>query len=88
MGWVILARRPAWGRVARVRGSRLLSLLALFSAWLSSGESDQGYTGACSLQSIGVIGIGKIGQCAIDILLGFGCRILAFDKFPNAMRAE
>jgi lactate dehydrogenase-like 2-hydroxyacid dehydrogenase len=35
----------------------------------------------------GVIGTGKIGQCTIDILLGFGCRILAF-KFPNAARAE
>jgi D-lactate dehydrogenase len=34
-------------------------------------------------KTVGVIGTGKIGQCAIDILLGFGCRILAFDKFPN-----
>ncbi len=32
----------------------------------------------------GVIGTGKIGECVIDILLGFGCRVLAFDKFPNA----
>ncbi len=34
-------------------------------------------------KTVGVIGTGKIGQCTIDILLGFGCRILAFDKFPN-----
>jgi D-lactate dehydrogenase len=34
-------------------------------------------------KQVGVIGTGKIGQCTIDILLGFGCRILAFDKFPN-----
>jgi len=34
-------------------------------------------------KTVGVVGTGKIGQCTIDILLGMGCRILAFDKFPN-----
>ena len=34
-------------------------------------------------KTAGVIGTGKIGACVIDILLGFGCQILAFDKFPN-----
>ena len=34
-------------------------------------------------KTVGVVGTGKIGQCTIDILLGFGCRILAFDKFPD-----
>lgn len=34
-------------------------------------------------KTVGVVGTGKIGQCAIDILLGFGCRVLAFDKYPN-----
>jgi D-lactate dehydrogenase len=34
-------------------------------------------------KTVGVIGTGQIGRCAIDILLGFGCRILAFDKFPH-----
>lgn len=34
-------------------------------------------------KTIGVVGTGKIGRCAIDILLGFGCRVLAFDKFPD-----
>lgn len=30
-------------------------------------------------QTVGVIGTGKIGQVLIDILLGFGCKILAYD---------
>lgn len=34
-------------------------------------------------KTVGVVGTGKIGQCVIDILSGFGCHILAFDKFPD-----
>jgi D-lactate dehydrogenase len=34
-------------------------------------------------KTAGVIGVGKIGQCVVDILLGFGCRVLAFDKYPS-----
>lgn len=34
-------------------------------------------------KTVGVIGTGKIGRCVIDILIGFGCRVLAYDKFPN-----
>jgi D-lactate dehydrogenase len=34
-------------------------------------------------KTAGVVGTGKIGQCLIDILRGFGCHILAFDKFPT-----
>ena len=34
-------------------------------------------------KTVGVLGTGKIGTCVIDILTGFGCNILAFDKYPN-----
>jgi len=34
-------------------------------------------------KTVGVIGTGKIGQIFIDIMSGFGCRILAYDKYPN-----
>jgi D-lactate dehydrogenase len=34
-------------------------------------------------KTAGVVGTGQIGRCLIDILLGFGCQVLAFDKFPN-----
>ena len=34
-------------------------------------------------KTVGVVGTGKIGQCVINILLSFGCRVLAFADFPN-----
>lgn len=34
-------------------------------------------------KTVGILGTGKIGRCTIDILLGFGCKVLAFDKFKN-----
>lgn len=35
-------------------------------------------------RTVGVIGAGKIGQCVIEILSGFGCRMLVHDKFKNS----
>lgn len=34
-------------------------------------------------KTVGVFGTGKIGQMVIKNLSGFGCRILAYDKFPS-----
>ena len=34
-------------------------------------------------KTAGIIGTGKIGKCVIDILLGFGCHVLAYDKYPD-----
>lgn len=34
-------------------------------------------------RTVGVVGTGKIGECAARILLGFGCRVLAYDVYPN-----
>ncbi len=34
-------------------------------------------------KTAGIIGTGKIGQKFIDIVNGFGMKILAYDKFPN-----
>ena len=39
-------------------------------------------------KTVGVIGTGKIGACFIDICLGFGMKVLAFDKFPNERLKE
>jgi D-lactate dehydrogenase len=35
-------------------------------------------------RTVGIIGTGKIGLCTAQILLGFGCKVLAFDPFPNS----
>lgn len=34
-------------------------------------------------QTVGIIGTGKIGLCVARALGGFGCRLLAYDPFPN-----
>lgn len=34
-------------------------------------------------KTVGVIGTGKIGECALNILNGFGCRLLAHDLHPK-----
>jgi D-lactate dehydrogenase len=34
-------------------------------------------------RTVGIIGTGKIGECVIRILSGFGCNIVAYDKFRN-----
>ncbi len=34
-------------------------------------------------KTIGIIGTGKIGQIFASLVSGFGCRIIAYDKYPN-----
>ncbi len=34
-------------------------------------------------KTVGIIGTGKIGQVFMDVISGFGVRILAYDKFPS-----
>lgn len=34
-------------------------------------------------QTVGVMGTGQIGRKVIQNLFGFGCKILAYDKYPN-----
>lgn len=35
-------------------------------------------------KTVGVVGTGKIGQCFIRIMAGFGCTVLAYDPYPSA----
>ncbi|MCH1929700.1 2-hydroxyacid dehydrogenase [Shewanella sp. A25] len=34
-------------------------------------------------KTVGVIGTGKIGVATIKILLGFGCKVITYDPYPN-----
>ncbi len=34
-------------------------------------------------RTVGVIGTGKIGVATIKVLLGFGCKVIAYDPYPN-----
>lgn len=34
-------------------------------------------------RTVGIVGTGKIGQVVARILTGFGCRIVAYDPYPN-----
>ena len=34
-------------------------------------------------KTVGVIGTGKIGYCFIRIMVGFGCKVLAYDPYPD-----
>ncbi len=35
-------------------------------------------------KTVGIVGTGKIGAVFANIMAGFGCRLLAYDAFPNA----
>lgn len=39
-------------------------------------------------KTVGVIGTGKIGAAFSKIMLGMGCRVLAYDKYPNKALAN
>lgn len=34
-------------------------------------------------KTVGVVGTGKIGRCFIRIMAGFGCKVLAYDPYPD-----
>jgi D-lactate dehydrogenase len=42
---------------------------------------------ACD-KTIGIIGTGRIGNATLKNLSGFGCRLLAFDLYPNEEAAQ
>lgn len=39
-------------------------------------------------KTVGIIGTGRIGKAFAQIMRGFGCKILVYDKFPNFSWAE
>lgn len=39
-------------------------------------------------KTVGVVGTGKIGLCFIRIMAGFGCKVLAYDPYPDPRCVE
>jgi D-lactate dehydrogenase len=39
-------------------------------------------------RTVGIVGTGKIGLCFVRIMAGFGCRVLAYDPYPNEAARE
>jgi D-lactate dehydrogenase len=39
-------------------------------------------------KTVGIIGTGNVGMCAVKIFLGFGCKVLAYDIKPNEKAAK
>lgn len=90
-----MARAPAYSpsAVAEHAVTLLLTLIrkpCLARARLPNGDGRlEGLLGFdLNGKTVGVVGTGKIGHRFATIMLGFGCRVLAFDLYPNAALIE
>lgn len=52
------------------------------------GGWDRGMFSEISGSTVGILGFGNIGQKVAKKLTGFGCRIIAYDKYPNLEAAK
>lgn len=50
---------------------------------IETGKWEKNVARATIGSTIGIVGFGAIGQALADLLKGFGCRIIAYDPFPN-----
>jgi len=87
---ISVARVPAYSPYAVAEHTVALMLMLnrrLHQAYMRNRAGSfllEGLTGFdMRNKTVGVIGTGKIGRCVIDILLGFGCEVLAYDKFQD-----
>ena len=65
----------------------LLCLRKFKAATMRGGVLDFSLTGLIGRElrnmTVGILGTGGIGSAVIDLLAGFGCRIIAHDPYPN-----
>ena len=67
----------------------LLQELELQAANLANAADLAGLVGFNMFgKTVGIIGTGKIGLATIKILQGFGCKVLAYDPYPNPLVLE
>lgn len=62
--------------------------IPFFDASTRKGQWDRRMSREISDMTIGILGFGNIGQKVARKLSGFGCRLIAYDAFPNSKAAE
>ena len=66
----------------------LTSVRRIHKAYIRSRDFNFSLSGLTGFdlygKTVGVVGTGRIGRVFIDICLGFGMKVLAYDKFPSA----
>ena len=94
-GQIHVVRVPAYSpyAVAEHAAALLLtSIRRIHKAYIRTRDFNFSLSGLTGFdlhgKTVGVIGTGKIGACFTDICLGFGMKVLAYDKFPNARLEE
>lgn len=87
---ISVSRVPAYSPEAVAEHSMALLLTLnrkLHKAYNRVRENNFSLTGLMGYnihgKTIGVIGTGKIGQCFINIIRGFGAKVLCFDPYPD-----
>lgn len=90
-GKLHILRVPAYSPAAVAEHTMALlltSIRRIHKAYIRSKEFNFSLVGLTGVElkgkTVGIVGTGRIGQAFIDICKGFGMKILAYDKFPNA----
>ena len=90
-GVIHVARVPAYSPYAVAEHAIALlmtSIRRIHKAYIRTRDFNFSLSGMMGFdfhgKTVGVIGTGKIGKCFISICRGFGMRVLAYDKFPDA----
>ncbi|MEZ6042718.1 MAG: 2-hydroxyacid dehydrogenase [Planctomycetaceae bacterium] len=87
---IVVMRVPEYSPHAVAEHTVALTLCLIrqiHRAWSRVREGDFRLSGLLGFdiheKTVGVIGTGRIGTCVVNIFRGFGCRVLACDKYPN-----
>lgn len=89
-GRIHVLRVPAYSPYAVAEHAMALlltSIRRIHKAYIRSRDFNFSLAGLTGFdlhgKTVGVIGTGKIGKVFVDICLGFGMRVFAYDKFPS-----
>ncbi len=90
-GRIAVLRVPAYSPYAVAEHTMALlltSIRRIHKAYIRTRDFNFSLAGMTGFdlhgKTVGVIGTGRIGQAFIDICLGFGMKVLAYDKYPSA----